>query len=482
MIVFSPAVHAFCILVSRWFIINRTIILGIVNLVAKVSVKEHIQIQTFPFSTQTYTQINFRESRAYILTVIIVNLTISVIIHETQVTRLCIRLDLITVLIHIRINFLLALEYTIRLYQIEITYGMTGLGISNRSFGMRIESLPFITTSVYFRQFILDKGGIDTYMIIQIAYIITVIQWNFKSFVFYCTCIYCRIPTQAKTQRLRHRQQHIFCFLNKIISTDTELIVQESKIQTQVQGLRLFPSHIHGWSPFLTGNGTFPKFCTHYVIHTFINNRLGSIIANAAQITQYTITGTNFQFIHGFLDIFKEIFIHHIPTQRYRRECAPAVSICKFGRTVPTNRSRQHITIGIRIHHTPKHRNHCIGPRATRCILWRNRTGVNHRETFRETLTSCTKTTRIVTLGRITHQSRNRMIAKRIIIIDCIFNQPIVLPVCTFRQFRFILLWSRTEIIRRTIGIITSCIFVYTYIEFIFQSFQEQIHFGIAIQ
>ena len=41
----------------------------------------------------------------------------SVIIHETQVTRLCIRLDLITVLIHIRINFLLALEYTIRLYQ-----------------------------------------------------------------------------------------------------------------------------------------------------------------------------------------------------------------------------------------------------------------------------------------------------------------------------------------------------------------------------
>lgn len=78
---------------------------------------------------------------------------------------MCIRLDLITVLIHIRINFLLALEYTIRLYQIEITYGMTGLGISNRSFGMRIESLPFITTSVYFRQFILDKGGIDTYMI-----------------------------------------------------------------------------------------------------------------------------------------------------------------------------------------------------------------------------------------------------------------------------------------------------------------------------
>ena len=35
-----------------------------------------------------------------------------------------------------------------------VTYGMTGLGISDRSFGMRIESLPFITTSVYFRQFI----------------------------------------------------------------------------------------------------------------------------------------------------------------------------------------------------------------------------------------------------------------------------------------------------------------------------------------
>ena len=125
------------------------------------------------------------ERTSCILTVIVANLTITVVVDETDVSRLCVWLNQFTIGSGMCLYFLFVLEDTVCFYNVESTDRITYFGPSYSTFTLWIVTciLLFVTTYGDFFNLIANCRNVYSDIVINFSYSVTVIDYKFKTFV-----------------------------------------------------------------------------------------------------------------------------------------------------------------------------------------------------------------------------------------------------------------------------------------------------------
>ena len=91
----------------------------IVNLVSEGSLPEHRKVKSLPGYVEVETPGPVRSSVTYAGTVVIADLSVFVVVHETNVSRHCIRHKEFSVCIDVGVNFVHILEDSVGLVSVE---------------------------------------------------------------------------------------------------------------------------------------------------------------------------------------------------------------------------------------------------------------------------------------------------------------------------------------------------------------------------